>query len=453
VRTLVKHILAATEPRDNVTVKGWVRTRRDAKGFSFVEINDGSCLGNVQVVVDAGTPGAEQLPHFNTGASVAVQGSLVPSPAQGQKWELRASRLELVGAADPAYPLQKKGHTPEFLRTIAHLRPRSNLFGAVFRLRSRLAFAVHQFFQERDFVYVHTPIITASDCEGAGEMFRVTTLKGSLDEKPQTDFFGKPAYLTVSGQLEGETFACALSNIYTFGPTFRAENSNTARHAAEFWMIEPEMAFCDLQGDMDLGEEFIKAMAHYAVEHCAEDLALFAKFVDKGLYERLKFVVERPFVRVPYAEAVEILSKSGKPFEFPVSYGQNLQSEHERFLTEEHFKSPVTVFNYPKEIKPFYMRLNDDQQTVTAMDVLVPGIGEVIGGAQREERLDQLLENMKFHQLKPEDYWWYVDLRRYGTVPHAGFGLGFERLLMFLSGVSNIRDVIPFARTPGSAEF
>jgi asparaginyl-tRNA synthetase len=405
------------------------------------------------VVLDSGTPGADLLPKLTTGASVSIEGKLVASPAQGQKWELRATRLELLGVADPAYPLQKKGHTPEFLRTIAHLRPRSNLFGAVFRMRSRLAFAVHQFFQERDFVYVHTPIITASDCEGAGEMFRVTSLKGNLDEKPQTDFFGKPTFLTVSGQLEGEAFACALSNIYTFGPTFRAENSNTARHAAEFWMIEPEMAFCDLSGDMDLGEEFIKAMAKHAMEHCAEDLSLFIKFVDKGLSERLKFVVERPFVRVPYIEAIDILTKAGKKFEFPVEYGLNLQSEHERFLTEEHFKCPVTVFNYPREIKPFYMRLNDDAKTVTAMDVLVPGIGEVIGGAQREERLDQLLANMEFQKLKPEDYWWYVDLRRYGTVPHAGFGLGFERLLMFLTGVSNIRDVIPFARTPGSADF
>jgi asparaginyl-tRNA synthetase len=453
MRTLIKHILASAEPTEAVTVKGWVRTRRDAKGFSFLELNDGSCLANLQIVVDTGTPGSEHLPHLTTGASAVVEGKLVPSPAQGQKWELRATRVELVGVADASYPLQKKGHTHEFLRTIAHLRPRSNLFGAVFRLRSRLAFAVHQFFQERDFVYVHTPIITASDCEGAGEMFRVTTLKGNIDKKPQADFFGKPAFLTVSGQLEGETFACALSNIYTFGPTFRAENSNTARHAAEFWMIEPEMAFCDLKGDMDLGEEFVKAMARYALEHCAEDLALFAKFVDKGLHERLKFVVERPFVRVPYAEAVAILIKSGRKFEFPVADGQNLQSEHERFLTEEHFKSPTTVFNYPREIKPFYMRLNEDGKTVTAMDVLVPGIGEVIGGAQREERLDQLVENMKFHKLKPEDYWWYADLRRYGTVPHAGFGLGFERLLMFLSGVSNIRDVIPFARTPGNAEF
>ena len=453
MRTLIKHVLAATEPREAVTVKGWVRTRRDSKGFSFLELNDGSCLASLQVVVDAGIAVASHLTQLTTGASAVVEGKLVASPAAGQKWELCAARVELIGPAEAAYPLQKKGHTPEFLRSIAHLRPRSNLFGAIFRLRSRLAFAVHEFFQKRDFVYVHTPIITASDCEGAGEMFRVTTLKGNIDEKPEADFFGRPAYLTVSGQLEGETFACALSNIYTFGPTFRAENSNTARHAAEFWMIEPEMAFCDLQGDMDLGEEFIKAMARYALEHCAEDLGLFAKFVDKGLHARLQFVVERPFVRVPYAEAIDILKKSGRTFEFPVQPGLNLQSEHERFLTEEHFKSPVTVFNYPREIKPFYMRLNDDGKTVTAMDVLVPGIGEVIGGAQREERMGQLLENMKYHKLKPEDYWWYLDLRRYGTVPHAGFGLGFERLLMFLSGVPNIRDVIPFARTPGNAEF
>src|SRR5438445_2601933 len=323
MRTLIKHVLAAKEPQEAITVHGWVRTRRDSKAFSFLELNDGSCLANLQVVVDAGTPGSEQLAHFTTGASVVIEGKLVASPAQGQKWELRATRLELIGAADATYPLQKKGHTPEFLRTIAHLRPRSNLFGAIFRMRSRLAYAVHEFFQKRDFVYVHTPIITASDCEGAGEMFRVTTLKGNIDEQPTTDFFGKPTYLTVSGQLEGETFACALSNIYTFGPTFRAENSNTARHAAEFWMIEPEMAFCDLQGDMDLAEEFIKSLAAYALEHCADDLALFLKFVDKGLKERLQFVVERPFVRVPYAEAVQILTQSGKKFEFPVQYGLN----------------------------------------------------------------------------------------------------------------------------------
>jgi asparaginyl-tRNA synthetase len=453
MRTLIKHLLAATDAKPNVTVKGWVRTRRDSKGFSFLELNDGSCLSSLQIVVDAGAPGYAEITRFTTGASAVVEGNLVPSPAAGQKWELKATRIELVGEADAAYPLQKKGHTMEFLRTIAHLRPRSNLFGAVFRTRSRLAFAVHQFFQERDFVYVHTPIITASDCEGAGEMFRVTALKGNIDEKPAADFFGKPAFLTVSGQLEAETFACALSNTYTFGPTFRAENSNTARHAAEFWMIEPEMAFCDLSGDMELAEEFIKAMASYALEQCSEDLGLFTRFVDKSVQERLRFVVERPFQRVPYVEAVAILKKCGKTFEFPVEYGHNLQSEHERFLTEEHFKSPVTVFNYPREIKPFYMRLNDDGKTVTAMDVLVPGIGEVIGGAQREERLEQLRDNMRYHKLHEQDYWWYLDLRRYGTVPHAGFGVGFERLLMFLTGVSNIRDVIPFARTPGNAEF
>jgi len=453
MRTLVKKVLASSEPDAAVTVKGWVRTRRDAKGFSFLEINDGSCLSSLQCVVDAAVPGFDQIAHFTTGASAIVEGKLVPSPAQGQKWELRASKIELAGPADATYPLQKKGHTLEFLRSIAHLRPRSNLFGAVFRVRSKLAFAVHEFFQSRDFVYVHTPIITASDCEGAGEMFRVTTLKGKPDEKPEADFFGKPAYLTVSGQLEAETFACALSNVYTFGPTFRAENSNTARHAAEFWMIEPEMAFCDLQGDMDLGEEFVKSMARYALEHCAEDLSFFSKFVEKGLVERLQHVLERPFVRVPYTQAVEILTQSGRKFEFPVTYGQNLQAEHERFLTEEHFKAPITVFNFPREIKPFYMRLNDDAKTVTAMDLLVPGIGEIIGGAQREERPDQLAENMKAHNLNAKDYWWYADLRRFGTVPHAGFGLGFERLLMFLTGVANIRDVIPFARTPGNAEF
>lgn len=453
MRTLIKHIMAGGAPSGQTTVQGWVRTRRDAKGFSFLEINDGSCLASLQAIVDEGTPGSEDLPRCATGASVEVEGVIAPSPAAGQKWELRASRLALVGTTDATYPLQKKGHSMEFMRSIAHLRPRSNLFGAVFRTRSRLAFAVHRFFQEREFVYVHTPVITASDCEGAGEMFRVTTLKGNIDEKPEADFFGKRAYLTVSGQLEGETFACALSNIYTFGPTFRAENSNTARHAAEFWMIEPEMAFCDLQGDMDLAELFVKEMARCMIDQCAEDLAFFAKHVDKEVMPRLEFVATRPFVRLAYADAIQILRASGRAFEYPVEDGQNLQSEHERFLTEVHFKSPVTVYNYPREVKPFYMRLNDDGRTVTAMDVLVPGIGEVIGGAQREERLDQLLKNMEFHKLKPEDYSWYTDLRRYGSVPHAGFGLGFERLLMFLTGVPNIRDVIPFARTPGSAEF
>ena len=453
MRTLIKHLLTAAEPADSVLVQGWVRTRRDAKGFSFLEVNDGSSLAGIQVVSDAAIPGYEDIHKLATGASVEVAGRLVASQGGKQQWEIQASRLKLLGEAGPDYPLQKKGHTLEFLRTIAHLRPRSNLFGAVFRVRSRLAYAVHEFFQSRDFIHVHTPIITASDCEGAGEMFRVTTLKENAPANPASDFFGKPAYLTVSGQLEGETFACALSNIYTFGPTFRAENSNTARHAAEFWMIEPEMAFCDLQGDMDLAEAFIQAMARHALEHCAEDLAFFSRFVDKGVEDRLRFVVDRPFVRVPYADAIKILQQAGKRFEFPVDDGQNLQSEHERFLTEEHFRSPTTVFNYPRQIKPFYMRLNDDGRTVTAMDVLVPGIGEVIGGAQREERLEQLLDNMRFHSLEPDDYWWYTDLRRHGTVPHAGFGLGFERLIMFLTGVSNIRDVIPFARTPGHAEF
>ncbi|MCX7871904.1 MAG: asparagine--tRNA ligase [Verrucomicrobiae bacterium] len=453
MRKLVKYLVNSEKPISDVLVKGWIRTRRDSKGFSFIEINDGSCLTNLQVVVEATAEGFSEISKFTTGSSVEIRGELVESPASGQKWELRARKINLIGHADSTYPLQKKGHSLEFLRTIAHLRPRSNLFGAIFRTRSRMSFAVHKFFQERDFVYVHTPIITASDCEGAGEMFRVTTLKGNIDEKREADFFGKPTYLTVSGQLEGETFACALSNIYTFGPTFRAENSNTARHAAEFWMIEPEMAFCDLNGDMDVAEEFIKEMARYMLENSGDDLQIFEKFVDKSLRDRLNFVIQRQFVRIEYTEALKILKESGKKFEFPVEYGVNLQSEHERYLTEEHFKSPVTVYNYPREIKPFYMRLNEDGKTVAAMDLLVPGIGEVIGGSQREERLDYLYENMKFHKLSPQDYWWYVDLRKYGTVPHAGFGVGFERLLMFLTGVQNIRDVIPYPRTPGNAEF
>ena len=453
MRNVIKQLLVSATGGESVVIKGWVRSRRDSKGFSFLEINDGSCLGNLQVVVDANTPGYAEIAHFTTGASVAIEGKVVASPAAGQKWEIHATRLELLGAADATYPLQKKGHTLEFLRSIAHLRPRSNLFGAVFRTRSRLAYAIHQYFQDRGFVYVHTPIITASDCEGAGEMFHVTTAKPGTEKPGTPEFFGKPAFLTVSGQLEAETFACALSNVYTFGPTFRAENSNTSRHAAEFWMIEPEMAFCDLEGDMNLAEDFIKSMVAHALEHCAEDLAFFSKFVDKGLLEKLKFVVERPFKRISYTEAVELLLKSGKQFEHPVHYGANLQSEHERYLTEEEFKCPVTVYNYPKEIKPFYMRLNDDGKTVTAMDVLVPGIGEVIGGSQREERLEVLQKNLEAQGLKLEDYWWYLDLRRFGTVPHAGFGLGFERLLMFVTGVGNIRDVLPFSRTPGNADF
>jgi asparaginyl-tRNA synthetase len=397
--------------------------------------------------------------RLTTGASITVTGVLVASQGKGQKWELVADTIDIVGTADDSYPLQKKGHTPEFLREIAHLRPRSNLFSSIFRVRSRLAFAVHQFFQERGFVYVHTPIITGSDCEGAGELFRVSTI--DIKNPPQKngeidfaqDFFARPTYLTVSGQLEAEAFALALSKVYTFGPTFRAENSNTSRHASEFWMIEPEMAFCDLDGNMDLAEEFVKYLIADASKHCSEEMELFARFVDKELLARLDFVIDRPFQRITYADAVDLLKKSGERFEFPIDYGLNLQSEHERWLTERHFKCPVTVFNFPKEIKPFYMRVNDDGKTVTAMDLLVPGIGEIVGGSQREERLEMLEENMRRHKMDPADYKWYLDLRRYGTVPHSGFGLGFERMVMFITGVPNIRDVIPFARTPGSAEF
>ncbi len=430
-----------------------MRTRRDSKAFSFLELNDGSCLGNLQIIADEGIPGYESIAKMATGASVRVRGELVASPAAGQSWEMRATELRLLGEAPDDYPLQKKGHSAEFLRSIAHLRPRTNLYGAVFRMRSRMAHAVHEFFKQRDFIYVHTPIITASDCEGAGEMFRVTTLDEKKPAPPEEDFFGKRAYLTVSGQLEGEAFACALSNIYTFGPTFRAENSNTSRHAAEFWMIEPEMAFCDLEGDMDLAEELVKHLVKEALAEAGGDLDIFTKFVDKKLLERLEFVASRPFERVTYTDAVELLRGSGEKFTYPVEYGLNLQSEHERWLTEIHFKKPVTVFNYPKEIKPFYMRLNDDGRTVTAMDVLVPGIGEIVGGSQREERLDVLLDNFRTHGLDAETYGWYSDLRKYGSVPHAGFGLGFERMLMFVTGMANIRDVIPFARTPGHCEF
>jgi asparaginyl-tRNA synthetase len=458
--TLVKDALQSTAPRSQVLVQGWVRTRRDAKDFSFIELNDGSDLCNLQIIARNTLPNYAAVQRLITGASIRAQGQLVASQGKGQSWEVIANSIEIVGPSDDSYPLQKKGHTAEFLREIAHLRPRSNLFGCVFRVRSRLAFAIHQFFQERNFVYVHTPIITGSDCEGAGELFRVTAFDlgnpprlpdGAIDDTK--DFFGRSTYLTVSGQLEAEAFACALSKVYTFGPTFRAENSNTSRHANEFWMIEPEMAFCNLEGDMDLAEELVKYLVRAIRDHCPEELGLFAKFVDKELLARLEFVIERPFQRISYTEAVELLRKSGEKFEFPVEYGLNLQSEHERWLTEKHFKSPITVFNYPKEIKPFYMRLNDDNQTVTAMDLLVPGIGEIVGGSQREERLDVLEGNLRRNNMSLVDYKWYLDLRRYGTVPHAGFGLGFERMLMFITGVSNIRDVIPFARTPGNAEF
>ncbi len=458
--TSVKDALSRNAPITQILVQGWVRTRRDSKDFSFVELNDGSCLRNLQIIAKSTLPNYAEVQRLITGASIKVHGELIASQGKGQSWEVVADEIEIVGASDDSYPLQKKGHTPEFLREIAHLRPRSNLFGSVFRVRSRLAFAIHQFLQERGFVYVHTPIITGSDCEGAGELFRVTAIDpnnpprrpdGAIDYA--RDFFSRSTYLTVSGQLEAEAFACALSKVYTFGPTFRAENSNTSRHANEFWMIEPEIAFCDLNGDMDVAEEMVKYLIRDIRTNCPDELELFSKFVDKELLTRLDFVLERPFQRISYAEAIDLLVASGEKWEFPVADGANLQSEHERWLTEKHFKCPVTVFNYPKEIKPFYMRLNDDGKTVTAMDVLVPGIGEIVGGSQREERLDVLEANMRRHQMDPADYKWYLDLRRYGTVPHAGFGLGFERMLMFVTGVSNIRDVIPFARTPGSAEF
>jgi asparaginyl-tRNA synthetase len=455
----VKDALNKTAPVQNMLVQGWVRTRRDSKDFSFIELNDGSSLRNLQIIAKNSLPNYPAVQRITTGVSISATGALVASQGKAQKWELVADTIEIVGPADDSYPLQKKGHTPEFLREIAHLRPRSNLFSSIFRVRSRLAFAVHQFFQERGFVYVHTPIITGSDCEGAGELFRVSTIdiknpprkNGEIDFAQ--DFFARPTYLTVSGQLEAEAFALALSKVYTFGPTFRAENSNTSRHASEFWMIEPEMAFCDLNGNMNLAEEFVKYLIADAKHYCPDEMELFARFVDKELLPRLDFVVERPFQRIAYADAVDLLKKSAETFEFPIDYGLNLQSEHERWLTEKHFKCPVTVFNFPKEIKPFYMRSNDDGKTVAAMDLLVPGIGEIVGGSQREERFEMLEENMRWHNMDPADYKWYLDLRRYGTVLHSGFGLGFERMLMFITGVPNIRDVIPFARTPGSAEF
>ncbi len=449
----IRSLLALTEPRQDVTLQGWVRTRRDSKNCTFIEVSDGSSFKGIQVVADNNLPCASLYPSILTGASIRVNGDLVASPGAKQSLELLAKEIEILGPADGTYPLQKKGHTTEFLREIAHLRPRTNLLGSVFRVRSRMAFAIHRFFQEREFFYIHTPIITASDCEGAGEMFRVTTLPAGSGAKPETDFFGKPTYLTVSGQLQGEVFACAMGKIYTFGPTFRAENSNTARHAAEFWMIEPEMAFCDLEADMTLAEEHIKYLLRALFETCAEELEFFNKFVDKELIARLQHTLDRPFQRVSYTDAVDLLLKSGRTFEYPVAWGQNLQSEHERFLAEEHFKSPVTVFNYPQSLKPFYMRQNEDGKTVAAMDVLVPGIGEIIGGSQREERLELLEAAMAAHGLNAETYRWYADLRRYGSVPHSGFGLGFERFLMFATGVGNIRDVIPFARTPGHADF
>lgn len=452
-RTRVKAALTAAGPMDEVLIRGWVRTRRDSKGLSFLEINDGSCLKNLQVIIDDGTAAAKNLEGVHTGAAVEIRGALVASPGQGQAWELRAEALMLYGGADPeTYPLQKKRHSDEFLRGIAHLRPRTNKFGAIFRIRAEASFVVHRFFRERGFHYLHTPIITGSDCEGAGEMFRVTSLEPGQADMEQ-DFFGKSAGLTVSGQLEAEPFAMALGDVYTFGPTFRAENSNTPRHAAEFWMIEPEVAFADLNDDMALAEEFTKALVEHVLANCAEDMDLFDRFVHKGLLNELKALVEAEFVRLPYTEAVDILQKAGKAWEYPPEWGADLQTEHERHLCEDHFKRPVVVYDYPAGIKPFYMRLSDDQRTVAAMDVLVPRVGELIGGSQREERLDVLKRRMAEMELPEEEYWWYLDTRRFGSAPHAGFGMGFERFLMMVTGVSNIRDVIPFPRTPRHLEF
>ena len=444
-----------------IVLRGWVRSRRDSKGVTFIELNDGSRFKSMQLVVDAGAISEDTLRQVTTGGSIEAIGVLVESPAKGQAVELKVTAIQVYGSADPAtYPLQKKGHTLEFLREISHLRVRSNTFGAAFRVRNALTHAIHSFFQERDFLYVQTPIITTSDCEGAGQMFNVTTLnmqqpprtaEGNLDW--QQDFFAKPAYLTVSGQLEGEIFASAFSRVYTFGPTFRAENSNTPRHLAEFWMIEPEMAFYQLDDNMRLAEEFLKYIIRYVLEHCREDLEFFNQFIEKSVLATLEHVAESDFGHMTYSDAVVELTRSAKTWEFPVQWGNDLQTEHERYLSEEVFKKPVIVTDYPKDIKPFYMRLNDDDKTVRAMDVLVPRVGEIIGGSQREERYEVLLRRLRETGLDEKPYWWYLDLRRYGTVPHSGFGLGLERMMMYLTGLKNIRDVIPFPRTPGNAEF
>ncbi|PWL62932.1 MAG: asparagine--tRNA ligase [Bacteroidales bacterium] len=444
-----------------VCVMGWVRTRRGNKHVQFVALNDGSTVKNVQIVFDMAQFTDEQLKPITTGSSIKVDGILVESMGKGQSVEVQAKSLEIFGTADPEnYPLQKKGHTLEFLREKAHLRPRTNTFGAILRVRSALAFAIHKFFQERGFFYLNTPLITASDCEGAGAMFQVTTL--DLNNLPKgddgkvdysADFFGKPTALTVSGQLEGELGATALGAIYTFGPTFRAENSNTPRHLSEFWMIEPEVAFFDIADNMDLAEDFIKYCIAYALEHCKDDIDFLAEHYDPELVERLKFVVDNEFVRLTYTEGVKILEESGHKFEFPVYWGADLQSEHERFLVEEHFKKPVILTDYPKEIKAFYMKLNEDGKTVRAMDVLFPKIGEIIGGSEREENYEKLSKRIEELDIPMKDMWWYLDTRRFGTVPHAGFGLGFERLVLFVTGMTNIRDVIPFPRTPNNAEF
>jgi len=458
-RTKISNLLQAQNPAAEVLIKGWVRTRRDSKGFSFIELNDGSCLKNMQVIAGSVLDNYNEIAKLTTGSAVAVKGKLVASQGAGQRWEIQADQVEVLSLAPESFPLQKKRHSDEFLRNIAHLRPRTNKYGAIFRIRSALSHAIHSFFQDRGFCYIHTPILTGSDCEGAGELFKVTTL--DLVHPPLTegqpdfsrDFFGRPANLTVSGQLSAEMFALALGDVYTFGPTFRAENSNTRRHVAEFWMVEPEMAFCDLKGNMDLGEAVIKELTAAILQTCSEDLDLFARFVDKELMKILENIISSEFVRLPYREAIDILTRTREKFEFEISYGKDLQSEHESFLTERHFKKPVIIYDYPKEIKPFYMRLNSDNATVAAMDVLVPSVGEIIGGSQREERLEVLDARMDEAGLPKADYWWYLDSRRYGTVEHSGFGMGFERLLMLLTGIRNIRDVIPFPRTPGSIEF
>ena len=460
-RSTVKELLAETEYNKEVLLKGWVRTRRGNNQLAFIAVNDGTIIHSIQVVADLALFPEEEMKRVTTGASISVAGTLVESMGKGQRLEIQAKEIKVLGDCDPeVYPLQKKGHSFEFLRENAHLRFRTNTFGAVFRIRHSLAYAIHKYYNDKGFFYLHTPIITASDAEGAGEMFRVTTL--DLDHTPKTkegaidfnqDFFGRPTNLTVSGQLEGELGALALSSIYTFGPTFRAENSNTPRHVAEFWMIEPEMAFYDINDNMDLAEDFLKYLINNTLNNCQDDLEFLNKMVDKGLLERLRFVVEHPFERKSYSEAIEILLKADRKFEFPVEWGLDLQAEHERYLVEQYYKRPVILTDYPKDIKAFYMKQNDDRKTVAAMDVLFPRIGEIIGGSQREEDYDKLLNRIKELKLREEDFWWYLDTRRFGTAPHSGFGLGFERMVLFVTGMSNIRDVIPFPRTPKSAEF
>ncbi|MCZ8065190.1 MAG: asparagine--tRNA ligase [Microcystis sp. LE17-20D] len=450
----IKEIFQTGQPDQSVTVQGWVRTKRELKEFTFLEVNDGSSLANLQVILEPTLPDYENvLKTISTGTAIAVSGNLVPSPGKGQNIELKAAEITLYGDCPPDYPLQKKRHSFEFLRTIAHLRARTNTLGAVMRVRNACATAIHTFFQEKGFIWVHTPIITANDCEGAGELFTVTSLDLKKPANFAEDFFGKRAYLTVSGQLQAEVMAMALSNVYTFGPTFRAENSNTSRHLAEFWMVEPEMAFCDLEGDQDLAEAFLKYIFKFVLENCPEDLQFFNERIDKTVLSTAENIVNSEFGRITYSEAIELLEKADRQFEFPVEWGVDLQSEHERYLAEELFKKPVIVTNYPKTIKAFYMRLDDNNKTVSAMDILAPKIGEIIGGSQREERLDVLIQRMQEQGMNPDDLWWYLDLRRYGSVPHAGFGLGFERLVQFMTGMTNIRDVIPFPRTPLSADF